>query len=102
MRIQHPKTFSIRKKKQFLFFPKRIKNETRWLEVGIWEEIYDAHWIAINWLMIKDDFRQYLRDGMLVWKRKDSKYLCEACSKECKTKALFECPDFTPHTRYRV
>ena len=38
MRFIIPEIETKRIKKRFLFFPKRIKNEIRWLEIASWEE----------------------------------------------------------------
>ena len=37
-----PVNGDVRTQKKFLLFPKRIKDETRWLEVATWEET--CHW----------------------------------------------------------
>ncbi len=42
-------------KKGFLFFPKRLQDEIRWLEVAWWEERYNyigpscSYWTATKW-----------------------------------------------------
>lgn len=57
MRIKHPKIGDKRIRTKFLFFPLYIKktNETRWLEITTWEEIYDGscyghYWEPIRWI----------------------------------------------------
>jgi len=40
-----PKDWTKRERKGFLWFPKRISNETRWLEVAAWEEEV-VHWVS--------------------------------------------------------
>jgi hypothetical protein len=43
-------------KKGFLFFPKVINNETRWLEFAEWEQKYvvDNAWISTKWIDNKE------------------------------------------------
>ena len=56
MRWRDPVKNEVRRKKAFLFFPLRLGNETRWLEVAEWEEefkhIADGWWgwCPIRWL----------------------------------------------------
>ena len=39
-------------KRRFLFFPKEINNEVRWLECAKWEEQYYYYltWIPTRWI----------------------------------------------------
>lgn len=59
MRFYHkapysPKAGDVRLKRRFLWFPKRIGFETRWLEVAYWEERYwnfpvESGWVPEKW-----------------------------------------------------
>jgi len=45
----------MRTKRRFLLFPKKIRNEIRWLEVAAWEEMYRPDlkvfgWYADRWV----------------------------------------------------
>ena len=44
-----------RKRKKFLFFPKTIDNEKRWLEVAEWEEYWhnNTSWEYMRWIPTK-------------------------------------------------
>jgi hypothetical protein len=44
MRFKEPKEGETRKKCKFLWFPKTIGKETRWLELALWEEEYKNHY----------------------------------------------------------
>ena len=59
MRFTNPNHGDVRKKKAFLFFPKKMKTKqgvtiTRWLEFAEWKQEYmicfwdDRHWIDIE------------------------------------------------------
>lgn len=60
MRFNNPQNGDIIIRKKFLFFPKTIKNETRWLEFAEWKKIFvcypsnhwenPAYWSAIEWI----------------------------------------------------
>ena len=58
MRFSHAKPFRGERRfvRRFLWFPKRIGNETRWLESAAWNEEYielnsgEKYWRAINWV----------------------------------------------------
>jgi hypothetical protein len=55
MKFKHPSEGSVRIKKKFLFFPKRIRGETRWLMVAEWQEKYSdciksGYWLEDRWL----------------------------------------------------
>jgi len=44
-----------RLKEKFLFFPKRIGEDVRWLEFAVWEDVYeggrdDCYWRPNKWL----------------------------------------------------
>ena len=41
MRWKHPQKFDLRTKTAFLWLPKRIYGETRWLETATWEEQFN-------------------------------------------------------------
>lgn len=58
MKILHPNHGDCRSKKKFLFFPKRINYETRWLEVAKWSEVYK-------------EFNPYTRDRRGWWDAKE-------------------------------
>jgi hypothetical protein len=49
LKIYH--RFDTRIKNGFLFFPKTITNECRWLEFAEWEELLDGYWAdgVISW-----------------------------------------------------
>jgi hypothetical protein len=50
MRIQHPTRGDTKITKKFLWFPKRINNETRWLEVASWKSILTTFtWRDVSW-----------------------------------------------------
>ena len=61
MRIIHtektiPEIGDVRKRESFLLFPRRIMDETRWLEGAVWLEKYlertsgeDNVWVPIKW-----------------------------------------------------
>lgn len=48
------KAGQIRRNKGFLFFPKEINEEVRWLEYAHWEEVFDPRyhdmWRPIRWI----------------------------------------------------
>jgi hypothetical protein len=53
----HPSPGYIRLRRRFLWLPKRIQNETRWLEIAEWRESYSvgywsglAEWVPMAWL----------------------------------------------------
>ena len=52
MRKIYPETGTIRVKTRFLFLPKWIDHEVRWLEVATWEERYCriGGWIEVGWI----------------------------------------------------
>ena len=59
MRINHkptPEVGEYRKVKKFLYFPKRIGCQTRWLEWAEWQEMYTT-WIEVL------GFRRYGWEG---------------------------------------
>ncbi len=64
MRWTHktPKCGDYRFIRGFLFLPKRIGNETRWLEFALWEEHYGG--------IVKrpDDKSKYLYTGVYKWR----------------------------------
>ncbi len=46
-----PEHGDLRQKQGFLFFPKYIKGQWRWLEFGYWDEVYlYGKWVYRNWL----------------------------------------------------
>lgn len=45
-----PREGEIRIKTGFLFLPKKIKNQWRWLEFAEWEQVYDIIWHDKRWL----------------------------------------------------
>jgi hypothetical protein len=57
-----PKCGDIKFQSKFLFFPKRIGLETRWLEFAFWEEHYGA--------IVKrpDDKSKYMYTGIYKWR----------------------------------
>ncbi len=57
MRKQLPKNHTKRTRTKFLFFPKTIKGEKRWLEKATWEEYClssdtsgQTFWYGIRWI----------------------------------------------------
>ena len=67
MRILHipsPENGDIRTKTKYLLFPKRIGDETRWLEITSWEQRYQEYvsrltnesmggeWINMRWVAL--------------------------------------------------
>jgi hypothetical protein len=55
MRWDKPKFYSVRYKKGFLLFPKRIGRRVRWLEYAEWSERYLGNqrgWAVDEWLDI--------------------------------------------------
>jgi hypothetical protein len=57
MRIQHPKEGDTKRTTKFLWFPKRINHETRWLEVASWKSILttftfrgQSYWRDVSWV----------------------------------------------------
>lgn len=51
MRHRDPEFGTIRIRSGFLFFPKRIGKETRWLELAVWAEEWmcDDEWEPVWW-----------------------------------------------------
>jgi hypothetical protein len=53
---KEPREGVFRIKRGFLFFPKSIKGEWRWLERAVWQEVYITRymstgaWEAVMWL----------------------------------------------------
>ena len=57
MRYIHYDRNELKTKTKFLFFPKRIWDETRWLEIATWNEkhLYDGvfyTWQPIEWVNV--------------------------------------------------
>jgi hypothetical protein len=55
MRWTDTPTDAKRIKSGFLFFPKWIKGDNRWLEFAKWEQVYEVHlgekeWVNIRWI----------------------------------------------------
>lgn len=59
MRWQHPNADEERTRTAFLWFPKRIGDESRWLERATWIEVWQTYralallppeWVAIRWV----------------------------------------------------
>lgn len=54
MRWEHnePELGDMRWRSGFLFFPRRIKTITRWLEFATYEQIYDNYngWVDTEWI----------------------------------------------------
>lgn len=53
MRFQHPRAFESRTRSGFLWLPKQIDYETRWLERATWKEVYCPSlikWLGTTWL----------------------------------------------------
>ena len=55
MKIRHPENWESRTRERFLLCPKRVRNETRWLERARWREKFLAHdnpphWEAEFWI----------------------------------------------------
>ena len=45
-----PENGTLRIKRKFLFFPKIINGEFRWLEKAMWSELYQYKWYTIKWI----------------------------------------------------
>ena len=55
MRWNKPEFGEKRIVKGFLWFPKQINNDVRWLEKAKWEQVYvEDHWFDREWLDIID------------------------------------------------
>jgi len=61
-------TDKYRKKRRFLWFPKTLNSETRWLTKTLWEEEYYQGWsggddwdgwVALRWLDREDRLRPF-------------------------------------------
>ncbi len=51
MKWKRPCHGNLRIKKKFLWFPKTIKQETRWFEVATWEQLYHyGSWLNSRWI----------------------------------------------------
>lgn len=50
MRKKLPEMFDTRTITKFLFFPKTINNELRWLETATWVEAYIEKYTTRGWL----------------------------------------------------
>lgn len=54
MRIKHPMVGDTRERSGFLFFPKTINYETRWLEWARWEQerrdSFNGYWLDTYWI----------------------------------------------------
>ncbi len=57
-----PKYGEFRQVSRFLFLPKTINEETRWLELGHWVEMYQDKWHTIRWL----EGYERVRNGKIV------------------------------------
>ena len=44
-----PKSNDVRIRERFLWFPKKIYQDVRWLERARWEERYNAHYLWREW-----------------------------------------------------
>ena len=53
-----PRLGAIRQVRGFLWKPKRVSNETRWLEIAVWKEKWNGgKWSPIAWVDQKGWFK---------------------------------------------
>lgn len=45
-----PEYGTVRSIRRFLWFPKVINGELRWLEKAMWSELYQHRWYSIKWM----------------------------------------------------
>jgi hypothetical protein len=58
-KISYPKHGDKRPRSRFLWFPKTIKGERRWLEYATWEDVFvcgsiGGYWFSAEWTVVSD------------------------------------------------